>query len=397
MKIVIFDFVIQFGGGSQLLADMVNRLAGLDDVDIEVIDAYGVCEPYHAKLKEAGVKVHILLPEAETVWIGYRDKKLIRLWRMLCQIPAFGRLRSRLIRKIRQINPDVIWSNSSKGLLLLGTSLSLRRYPLAREYIGCPDAASILRYDRWLLKHRANVVMAISTETARQLQLAGVPGEKIKIVFDTIDMNDTLKRSTRPPEAPLPGLEKHPRLLVAGTILRKKGQDTAIKAVARLKSEGLNPTLWLAGDVIGNDQSYLKYMQDMVAELGVSENVHFLGWRHDVPAIMNQSEIVIVPSHAEGFCHVVLEGMLLKRPVIATPVGGIKDSIEDGNNGLLFPVGDDKVLAEHIIRLVSNSSFASMIAENGYRTATGRFAPEFHTQKVMEALTQAVRFRTENK
>lgn len=372
------------------MADTVNRLSKLKDVDIEVIDAYGVCEAYHTKLKESGVKVHVLLPDAKEIWIGYHKNRLMRFWRVLCQLMTFWRLRSKLTRKIRQINPDVIWANSPKGFVFLGMNLRLWRYCLVKEYISCLDASSIPRYDRWLMRHRADMVMAISTETSRQLELAGVPKEKIKIVFDTIDIEDTLKRSSEPLESPLPGLNKYPRLVVAASFLRKKGQDTVIRAIGRLKSAGLEPTLWLVGHAIGNDQSYPKYMQRIVAELGVSENVHFLGWRYDVPAIINQTDIVVVPSHTEGFSHLVLEGMLLRRPVIATPVGGIKDSIQDGENGLLFPVGDDKELAERIMRLINDKNLVSKITENGYRTITERFAPKFHTQRVMAALAQAL-------
>jgi glycosyltransferase involved in cell wall biosynthesis len=390
MRIVFFDFVIHFGGGPQLAADTVGRLAKVDGIDIQVMDAYGKCQPYLEKLKKAKVKVHIMLPDAKKVWIGYQNNKLIRIWRMLCQVPAFWRLRRKLIRKIRKINPDIMWSNSPKGMLLLGSILALRQYPLAREYIGCLDAALIPRYDRWMMRYRADIVMAISTETAKQLQLAGVPEDKIRIVFDTIDLEDTLKRSTLALEAPLPGLDKHPRLFIAATLFPSKGQDTVIKAVGRLKTEGYDPTLWVAGDVFDNDQSYLKHMQDMVAELGVSENVHFLGWRYDIPAIINKSEIVIVASHAEGFCHVVLEGMLLKRPVVATAVGGLKDSIEDGINGLIFPVDNDKMLADCIKRLVGDEQLAAVITENGYKTVTERFNQDNHTDKVAAALREAV-------
>jgi len=387
MRIVFFDTFIHFGGGTQLGADTIKRLAALDDVDIEVIDAYGVCDQYIEKLKEAGIKFSVMLPDVKRVWIGYRNKKLMRLWRMLCQIPTYWRLRRRIIRKICEINPDIIWSNSPTGSLFLGMSFSLLRYPLAREYIGCPDAASIPRYDRWLLKHRINVVMCISTETARQLQLAGVPEGKLKIVFDTIEVTDTLKRSTQSPEASLPGIDKHPRIVVPATLTYRKGQHAVVKSIARLKSQGLNPVLWLAGDAPGNDQSYMAYLHQLVDELSLSDNVYFLGWRNDVPAIIIQADIVVLPSHVEGFGHVVLEAMLLRRPIVATPVGGIKDSIEDGVNGLLFSVDDDEKLAAHLKRLSTDNQYVSMLIENGYRTATQRFSPENHTKKVMEALS----------
>jgi glycosyltransferase involved in cell wall biosynthesis len=100
--------------------------------------------------------------------------------------------------------------------------------------------------------------------------------------------------------------------------------------------------------------------------------------------------MVVVPSHSEGFCHAVLEGMLLRRPVIATSVGGIKDSIENGVNGLNFPVDDDESLASHIKRLATDSQLVAVLTENGYKTATETYSPENHTKRVTQALVKAV-------
>lgn len=389
MKIVFFGFVTAFGGGPQLAADIAKRLS--TNHNVEVIDVYGVCEPYLQTLKDAGIKVHVMVPEAKHTYIGYHNKKLRRLWRVICQIPVFLRLRRRLIKKICEINPDVIWTDTTRALLFWGFSFRLRHYHLAMEVVRYLDAASIRGYRKWLMKHRAAVLMAISSETAKQLQLAGMKESRIHIVFDTIDVDDTLKRSTQALKAPLPGLDRHPRILVPAFLLPKKGQDTAIKAVARLKSEGLDATLWLAGDVIMNDRTYLEYLQDLAEELNVLENVYFLGWRDDVPAIMMQADMVVLPTHQEGFGHVVLEAMLLRRPAIATPVGGIKDSIQDGINGLNFPVGSDEALAGCIKRVTADSQLVDKLTKNGYKTITETFSPQNHTKRFLEGLTMAIR------
>ncbi len=87
----------------------------------------------------------------------------------------------------------------------------------------------------------------------------------------------------------------------------------------------------------------------------------------------------------------------MRRPAIATPVGGIKDSIKDGYNGLSFPVDDDEVLAGHIKRLHRDKQYVSMLTENGYKTATERFSPENHTRRFTEALIEAVKRKKKNK
>ncbi|MFH0982609.1 MAG: glycosyltransferase family 4 protein [Planctomycetota bacterium] len=389
MRIVFFDFILYFGGGSQLAADTAKRLAV--EHDVRVVDAYGVCAPYLKMLKEAGIRTHVLVPEVKHFFIGYQGRKLRRIWRMACQTPVFLRVRQRLIREIREIDPDVIWTNSELSLLFLGSSLRLWRYPVAMYVCGCREAAAISRRDRWLMRHAADLLMAISTETARQLRLVGLPEERIRIVFDTIDVQDTLRRSTAPLEAPLPGLDKRPRILLPATLLRTKGQHTAIRAVGRMKAQGLDPVLWLAGHLTGHDRSYAEFLERLVRELDLSDNVYFLGWRDDVPAIIAQADIVVLPTHTEGFGHVILEAMLLRRPAVTTHVGGIKDSIEDGVNGLIFPVEDDAALAIQLKRLATDSRCVSMLVNNGYKTVMEKFNPPLHTRRVTEALRSTAR------
>ncbi|MHC4664334.1 MAG: glycosyltransferase family 4 protein [Planctomycetota bacterium] len=390
MKIVFFDFVFHFGGAPQLVADLTKRLSA--EHEVQVIDVYGVCQDYIRVLRGANIATHVLLPKTkhEEAYIGYKNRMLQRLWRILRRLPSFWLLRRRVIRKIREIDPDVIWTTTNSGLLFAGTCWYLRRYALVRYVCTCLEASEITWFGRCLMKYRASVLMAISTETARQLQSAGIRNGKIEIVFDTIDIDDTLSRSKEPPEEPLPALYKHPRIVLAASLCNGKGQHTAIKAAARLKSAGLEPVLWLAGNKYGNDQSYVEYLRDLIDQLGLAENVYLLGWRSDVPSIIDQSDMVVVPSHSEGFCHAVLEGMLLRRPVIATSVGGIKDSIENGVNGLNFPVDDDESLASHIKRLATDSQLVAVLTENGYKTATETYSPENHTKRVTQALVKAV-------
>jgi len=388
MKILFVDFALIFAGASQLIADIAKRLAV--DHNVEVIDGCGVCEPYLKTLRDGGIKIHLISEKAENAIIGQSNNKLRRILRMVCQMPVFLRLRTKLIRKTAEIDPDVIWIQGKRALLSLGFSFRLRRYPLVMEVIECRDAAAIRKRGCWLMKHRVTVLAAISTETAKQLKLAGIPEDKIRVIFDTIDVDDTLRRSTQALEAPLPGLDKYPRIVVPATLVPNKGQHTAMKAIARLKADGLDPTLWLAGDVVGNDLSYQNYLQDLAEKLGVSQNVHFLGWRHDVPTIICKSDMVVVTSHTEGFCHAVLEGMLLRRPVIATSVGGIKDSIKDGVNGLNFPADNDEILTNCIKKVSTDNQLVDALTENGYKTVTDRFSPENHTKKVLEAISEAV-------
>ena len=391
MKLVLFDFIHRWGGGPQLAADTMVRLS--QHYEVQVIDPYGQSEPYVKKLRDGGVMVHILMPESRFIFLGSARNPWKRLWRLFWSLPHYLRLHRRLVKTIRQIQPDILWTNTSPGFKFLNIGGHLKKFPVVMEIISCRPASYYKNSYGCALKKRLSMVLAISSETGRQLEMAGFDAKKIQVVYDTIDFEETLGKSRGPLKSPLPGMNKHPAILVPATLIPKKGQDTAIKAVARLKSIGLDPVLWLAGDVVGPDNSYEEYLKTLTEQLKVTDNVHFLGWREDVPAIMMRADMVVLPTHEEGFGHVILEAMLLKRPAVASPVGGIMDSIQNGLNGLLFPVQDDERLAEQIIRIHNDAALRQRIIDNGYKTVTERFTPQAHTEKVIEGLEAIQRER----
>ncbi|MDK1031832.1 MAG: glycosyltransferase, partial [Planctomycetia bacterium] len=144
---------------------------------------------------------------------------------------------------------------------------------------------------------------------------------------------------------------------------------------------------WLPGDVVpGGDDVYPGTLKELAVELGVADNVFLLGWRDDLPRVIQEANIVALPTHTEGFGRCILEGMILHRPVVATPVGGIMDQITDGETGLLFPVGDDKKLSAHLKRLTVDADYAARLAEKANRMVRQRFTPQLHTERVLHAL-----------
>jgi glycosyltransferase involved in cell wall biosynthesis len=107
-------------------------------------------------------------------------------------------------------------------------------------------------------------------------------------------------------------------------------------------------------------------------------------------AVINASDIVILPTHTEGFPRVILEAMVLRRPVCATPVGGIPEAIIDGETGLLFEVDDDRMLARQIERLLTDSVLRDKIVEQAYEYVLKGFTPDEHTRIVTEVFESVV-------
>lgn len=209
----------------------------------------------------------------------------------------------------------------------------------------------------------------------------------------TIDMAGAECQAEQGLGRELPGAQKHPKiLLLAARPDVAKGHLTAYRAVARLKQAGYDPALWMSGKLAtGHDDSFVRQLEALAEGLGIQENVFHLGWIENVPALVQACDVAILPSHSEGFPRSILEAMVLRRPVVATPVGGVPDSLKDGQTGLLVPVDDDQALADAIVRLTTHAEFRARLVATAYDFAHAEFGPEEHVRRIEGILESVVR------
>ncbi len=103
---------------------------------------------------------------------------------------------------------------------------------------------------------------------------------------------------------------------------------------------------------------------------------------------MRLSDIVVLPIHTEGLPRVIQEAMILKRPVISTPVGGVTDLIQHGETGLIVGVEDVEGFARNIEYLFTNNSYAEKLAENAYKYVHDNFSVNQHVAMVKDAFEE---------
>jgi glycosyltransferase involved in cell wall biosynthesis len=154
-----------------------------------------------------------------------------------------------------------------------------------------------------------------------------------------------------------------------GRLSIEKGLKDLLRAAARLIEHGSPIRVVLAGD--GPERARLV---KLAGELGIDSHVEFRGEvSHErVPAVLNELDIFVMPSRAEGFGVAALEAAATELPVVASRVHGIPDVVSDGVTGLLVPPGNVPALAEAIGRLASDAEL---------RTAMGRAGRAFVEQR----------------
>lgn len=116
--------------------------------------------------------------------------------------------------------------------------------------------------------------------------------------------------------------------------------------------------------LIGGDGAFKSEYEKLAKELGIEDKIHFLGEVHDPFSFLNAVDINTLTSLSESFPYVILEGGKLKKPMVATEVGGIPSIVRDGFSGFTFKVGDYKSFSDKLLKLKENSDLRLQMGEN---------------------------------
>ncbi len=180
---------------------------------------------------------------------------------------------------------------------------------------------------------------------------------------------------------------------IVGHLSEVKGYPTFLRAAAKLR-QMFDDCVFLA---VGEEmvaRGYRAELEQLAATLGVSDCVHFLGWRRDVRDIVSAADVMALPSQNEGLPLAVLEAMSCGRPVVATPVGGVPEAIINGVTGLLVPPSDPDALAAAIARLWRDRPFAAAIAGAGRALVEAQFSRAAFIRRIEELYDELLGPRT---
>jgi glycosyltransferase involved in cell wall biosynthesis len=383
MKIIFFEFINSFGGAPRSVVEFASRLKAENEVHI--VDPYGGCKKFAEAVNEAGVAYHVLMPRAEIQYIGKKNNKLHRYYRIIKSSPDLIHLQKAADAVIEDIGPDIISSNNFKSALVVGTLWRHRNVPLVVHMRGWYSPDMMPWWGKELIKRRCSGVIAVSFATRNALMLSGVERDKLFLLHNPVDVAKIRERSLLRIEKDLPQLQRKVRIVVPATIHRAKGQHTAVRAMKELVERGCDAVLWLAGDYKNADENrgYLDVVMETAREYGVESRVEWLNGRNDIARVMEKATVVALPSHSEGHPRSILEAMALSKPIVATPVGGILDMILDGVTGRLFEVEDAKGMAQCIMDIIENEEEAIRMGERAREYVSRRFTPTQHTEKAM--------------
>jgi L-malate glycosyltransferase len=301
-----------------------------------------------------------------------------------------------LARAARRFRAEVIHANSPRAGIMGAIARRLGGPPVvvrAHEHLPFTPMG---RAVRGLIARTASAVVAVSDYTAGKFN-QGLAHPVATRVYNSIDHARFDPTRVRPADLRTElGLAAHAPLLGhVAQITPWKGQDTSIRALAELRTGGLDAHLLLVGHIAFggravryDNRAFLRGLERLADELAVRDVVHFLGQRDDVPEILRALDLSLLPSWEEPFGLVTLESMALCTPPLVSAVGAGAELVEDGVSGRILPPRRPELWADAARELLEDAEALRRLGAAGPAAATP-FRDEVYAREMLAIYERA--------
>ena len=234
-------------------------------------------------------------------------------------------------------------------------------------------------------------IIAVSKITRDQLVKSGISGRKIDVIFNAVDrerfefgkdfknIRDEFRLSDG---AKLVGC--------VGRIIPQKGQKVLLLAIPGVLQTYPEAFFLIVGDPFLKEEAYRNELLEIIEKTGIEKKAKLTGFRTDIGSVLRSLDLVVFPSIApEAFPLSILEALSLGKPVIASNIGGVREMIEDGVNGVLIEPNRPEQISEKIIGLFKNQEMCDRIRQKARETVHQEFSLENYVKGLEKSLLEA--------
>lgn len=324
MKILHVITSLATGGAEHLMVDLLPKLRDLGN-DVEIAVFKSQYTDFYRQLESTGILIHGFSQSD-----GYYNyKHLFRLKKLISHfdIVHTHNTSCQFMAALAKSPPNILVTTEHS------TSTRRRNYFFFRPI------------DRWMYK-QYNQIICISEPSESSLR--NYIGDNYPII--TIKNGINVDRFEKANKIDL-GLTGNKVVTMVAGFRYEKDQATLIRSLVNLPEE--------YHVVLVGDGEKRNEIVSLTKSLNLENRVHMLGVRNDVPQILKSSDVVVMSSHREGLSLSNVEGMASGVPFIASDVEGLREVT--GGYGVLFPHGDDKALANEILKLTTDHSYSKEI------------------------------------
>jgi glycosyltransferase involved in cell wall biosynthesis len=356
MKLILLIPHLADGGAEKTLSDLSFNLALGEIVLVVFQERQGY--PFQGRMISMNLPIE-------------RHSILARIW-------GFIRRTYRFRRILRKERPDCVIS-------FMGEANFINALASPRPILTVHNHLSSVSYLRGRLEnlvfvglvrtlYRRATIIAVSEAVKNDLVANfSLPESRIVVILTAIDTHEIQRKATE--EVVCPWDRTAPVIITAGRLHPQKGQWHLLRAFAQVR-KSLNCRLAILGT--GDLETYLRRL---ASELGIEEDVYFLGWQENPFKFLALADLFVLPSVSEGLALVVMEAMACKLPVIATSCPGPPEIIAPHDHeecGILVPPVDEKMysagdpcteseleMAEAILRVLRNADLRQRFISAG--------------------------------
>lgn len=236
------------------------------------------------------------------------------------------------------------------------------------ESLWVPTSYVLYPFRRYI--NKANLITAVS-RTAADFIGHFTERERIVVVPNGVDSDRFRSRSCAADETTHEVSGEH-IILYVGRLVYRKGIHILVKAMPQILRELPDAQLLIAGE--GIMENFIKLL---IKSLDLEDHVKLLGFvpNEKLPGLYGLSQVFVLPSlYCESFGITLLEAMASGKPVVASNVGGVPEVIENEVTGLLFRKGDERDLADGVLRIMNDHVLALDLARKARRSVEVNFS-----------------------
>jgi glycosyltransferase involved in cell wall biosynthesis len=315
------------------------------------------------ELARRGHEVLFVGPGAGTGWLGEKFKGAgLATAGFVKRNPLDPRWVSDLAACFRTHKVDAVHAHEF-AMAVYGTAAARRLgLPVVNTFHGAESMTHALRRRvalRWAIP-RSTASRAVSAATKTQLDRdLGIAANQIGVVHNGIPVRQGDPVKVRQ-ELGIGADEL--MLLAIGNLEHRKGHLVLLRALQRLRSDGLSHP-WRVVIAGGRGGPTRPQLEAFAAEHGFAERLHILTYRDDIADLQAAADIFVMPSLWEGLPLAMLEAMLAGNAIIASDTSGIPEAVNTGREGLLVPPGEDAALAGALERLMTDPALRASLGQ----------------------------------
>jgi glycosyltransferase involved in cell wall biosynthesis len=338
-----------------IVGDFENRKKGLthyifENINKSIFDIFYICCPardfgrwgslYNKKFECFGFKTY-LIPRNALL------KRMISIGRILNyeKPDMIFSAATGLEPFLLKIMKGIPWIDSIHGMPRSLNLLALRKGKIRKSGLR----SSLVKFK---IRNRADYIIAVSKAVRDELIAVGISEEKVKIIYNGVDIEYIRRRSSEEIEESHI-FDRNKTILSVGRLSPEKGHKCLIDAFNIIKDR-TNAKLVIIG--WGPEEKYLK---DSVEHYSLKDRIFFLGFKENPFKYMVKSNFLVLPSVSEAFPSVLMEAAICGLPVLATDCGGTKEILNIIGHGLLVPRQDVIKLADSMFRMLNDPELSS--------------------------------------